>query len=460
MRFYSVRDIECLPQLQNLAPDDRFAMRVVARVFPFRVNNYVVEDLIDWENVPDDPLFRLTFPQRGMLDPRDFERLSEAVRTEAPVEDVAAIVDRIRLGVNPHPAGQMMENVPSIHGEPVPGMQHKYRESVLIFPSHGQTCHTYCTYCFRWPQIAGMDGFKFATDRAGRFLTYLREHDEVTDVLITGGDPMIMSAARLAAYVEPLLGPGFEHIQTIRIGTKSLAYWPYRFVSDRDTDDVLRLFERVVDADKHLALMAHYSHWRELSTPVSKEAVRRIRSTGAEIRTQSPIVRHVNDDPGVWARMWKEQVRLGCIPYYMFVERNTGASDHFSVPLYRAWRVYRGAYQRLSGLGRTVRGPVMSAYPGKVLVEGVSEVHGERVFVLSMIQSRVADQVRRPFFARFDPDAAWLTDLVPALGSDRFPFERDARDRLGAHRHDSGSWHRKRRSRARLLSIRPTDENA
>ena len=69
MRFYSARDIERLPQLQSLTPDDRLAMRVVARVFPFRVNNYVVEDLIDWGNVPDDPLFQLTFPQRGMLDP-------------------------------------------------------------------------------------------------------------------------------------------------------------------------------------------------------------------------------------------------------------------------------------------------------------------------------------------------------------------------------------------------------
>ncbi len=434
MRFYSARDIERLPQLQSLTPDDRLAMRVVARVFPFRVNNYVVEDLIDWGNVPDDPLFRLTFPQRGMLDPWDFERLSEAVRVEAPVEDVAAIVAGIRFGLNPHPAGQMQENVPSIHGDPVPGMQHKYRDSVLIFPSHGQTCHAYCTYCFRWPQFAGMDGFKFATDKTRLFLTYLREHDEVTDVLITGGDPMIMSAARLAEYVEPLLGAGFEHIQTIRIGTKSVAYWPHRFVSDGDADDVLRLFERVVASDKHLALMAHNSHWRELSTPVAREAIRRIRSTGAEVRTQCPIVRHINDDPGVWARMWKEQVRLGCIPYYMFVERNTGANQYFSVPLYRAWRVYRGAWQRLSGLGRTARGPVMSAYPGKVLVEGVAEVQGERVFVLSMIQSRLADQVGRPFFARFDPDAVWLTDLVPAFGKDRFPFEREMGYRLAARR--------------------------
>ena len=303
MRFYSARDIERLPQLQNLAPDDRFAMRVVARVFPFRVNNYIVENLIDWENVPDDPLFRLTFPQRGMLDTRDFERLSEAVRAEAPVEEVAAIVDGIRSSLNPNPAGQMQENVPSIHGDPVPGIQHKYRESVLIFPSHGQTCHAHCTYCFRWPQLTGMDSCKFATDKTRRFLAYLGEHDEVTDVLITGGDPMIMSAARLSAYIEPLLGAGFEHLQTIRIGTKSVAYWPYRFVTDGDADDVLRLFERVVAAGKHLALMAHYSHWRELSTPVAREAIRRIRSTGAEVRTQSPIVRHVNDDPGVWARM-------------------------------------------------------------------------------------------------------------------------------------------------------------
>jgi len=88
----------------------------------------------------------------------------------------------------------------------------------------------------------------------------------------------------------------------------------------------------------------------------------------------------------------------------------------------------------LSGLGRAARGPVMSAYPGKVLVEGVAEVHGERVFVLSMIQSRLADQVRRPFFARFDPDAVWLTDLVPAFGKDRFPFEREVGYRRAARR--------------------------
>src|SRR5262249_51013903 len=155
-----------------------------------------------------------------------------------------------------------------------------------------------------------------------------------------------------------LLGKDFDHVQTIRIGTKSLGYWPYRFLSGEDADDLLRLFERVVAAGKHLAVMAHVSHWKELAPDAAGEAIRRLRSAGAVIRTQSPLVRHVNDDAAVWGRVWKEQVRLGCIPYYMFVERDTGASRYFKVPLYRALEIYRDALGQNSGLGRTARGPV------------------------------------------------------------------------------------------------------
>jgi L-lysine 2,3-aminomutase len=236
---------------------------------------------------------------------------------------------------------------------------------------------------------------------------------------------MIMNARNLAAYLEPLLDPAFDHIQSIRLGTKSISYWPYRYLTDRDADDVLRLFEKVVNAGKHLAVMAHVNHWRELSTPASLKAIRRIRSTGAEIRTQSPLIRHINDDPVVWSRMWKEQVRAGCIPYYMFIERDTGSKRYFSVPLVRAWEIFQSAYQRVSGLARTVRGPSMSAYPGKIAVEGVADVQGEKVFVLSMLQSRYADNVKRPFFARFDPKATWLTDLKPAFGHTHFFFEQE-----------------------------------
>jgi hypothetical protein len=268
-----------------------------------------------------------------------------------------------------------------------------------------------------------MDDFKFATDQAQRFKEYIQSRKEITDVLFTGGDPMVMNARRLGTYIRPLLGPEFEHLATIRIGTKSVAYWPYRYVTDPDADEVLRLFEEIIASGKHLAVMGHYSHWRELETPIAREAIRRIRNTGAEIRTQSPVIRRINDDADVWKRMWQTQVDLGCIPYYMFVERDTGAKQYFSVPLDKTWRIYRSAVQRLSGLGRTARGPVMSAYPGKVCIDGVAEVRGERVFVLRLLQARNPEFVNRPFFARYDPTATWLNELKPAFGREAFFFE-------------------------------------
>jgi hypothetical protein len=112
------------------------------------------------------------------------------------------------------------------------------------------------------------------------------------------------------------------------------------------------------------------------------------------------------------------------IPYYMFVERDTGPQDYFSVPLARSYEIFRDAYATVSGLCRSVRGPSMSATPGKVCIDGVAEVAGEKVFVLRMLQARDPAQVGRPFFARFDPTATWLSDLKPAF-ADRFPYEQE-----------------------------------
>src|SRR5690606_24524444 len=215
-------------------------------------------------------------------------------------------------------------NVPSLDGRRLEGMQHKYRETVLLFPSQGQTCHAYCTFCFRWAQFVGMEALKFQTQETADLQAYLQRHREVTDVLVTGGDPLVMRTSALRAYLEPLLEGRFDHVQNLRIGTKSVAYWPQRFVTDPDADALLALFERIVAAGRHLAIMAHYNHPRELSTPIAQEAVRRIRNTGAQIRMQSPLVRHVNDDPRTWAELWQTGVKLGAIPYYMFVERDTG----------------------------------------------------------------------------------------------------------------------------------------
>ncbi|MCB9595827.1 MAG: lysine 2,3-aminomutase [Sandaracinaceae bacterium] len=421
------QDIDRIPQLAQLSPEQRDVLRAVAHVLPFRVSSHVLEALIDWSRVPEDPIYQLTIPQPGMLDARDLDRMVDLVRREAPRDAITAAAREIQLRMNPHPAGQLRLNVPTLDGERLEGMQHKYRETVLFFPSQGQTCHAYCTYCFRWAQFVALDELKFASRETESLTAYLRAHREVTDVLLTGGDPMVMKTKVLRRYVEPLLEPGLEHVQTIRIGTKAPAYWPYRFVTDPDADDLMRLFEEVVAAGKHLALMAHFSHPTELDPPVAEVAIQRIRATGAVVRCQAPLIRHVNDDADTWARMWERQVRLGAVPYYLFVERDTGPKHYFEVPLARALSIYRGAYQQVSGLGRTARGPSMSATPGKVLVDGVTQVAGEDVFVLRMVEGRDPSWAGEVFFAKYDPQAAWLDQLVPARGATEFFFERGLR---------------------------------
>ena len=424
MRFYGLKDLDKLPQLNRLSKEDLFATKVVSHVLPFRTNNYVVEELIDWDNIPNDPMFQLTFMQRDMLKPEHFNKIADLLIKDAPQEEIKKAANEIRFELNPHPAGQMTANVPTLEDhEPVQGVQHKYNETCLVFPSSGQTCHAYCTFCFRWAQFVGLTDLKFATDESMRFQQYIKQHKELSDVLFTGGDPMIMTLQKLEAYIEPLLQPEFSHIRNIRIGTKSISYWPYKYVTDKDADGVLRLFEKVVKSGKHLAIMAHFNHWVESSTPVAREAIRRIRDTGAEIRTQSPLIRNINDRSEVWARMWKDHVKNGMIPYYMFVERDTGAKRYFAVPLAKAFRIFRNAFIQVSGLSRTVRGPSMSATPGKVAIDGIAEINGEKVFVLNFLQGRNAEWCKRPFFAKYDEEATWLTQLKPAFGKTKFFFE-------------------------------------
>ena len=427
-KVYTQRDLGKIGQLERLSEQARFEMQVVSSVLPFRVNAYVINELIDWSRVPDDPIFQLTFPQRGMLAPAMFDRMADAIRQERPRQEIRAVANALRSELNPHPAGQLEMNVPlTPAGERLNGLQHKYRETVLFFPSQGQTCHSYCTFCFRWAQFVGDKELRMASTEASRLHSYLEQHLEVTDLLITGGDPMVMKTKHLKAYLEPLADPRFDHVQTIRIGTKALTFWPQRFVSDEDADELIAILARLVTAGKHIAIMAHYNHWQEMGTEIARRAIQRLRDTGAEIRSQGPLLAHINDNADDWARMWQTQVQLGIVPYYMFVERDTGARHHFEVPLAKAWSVYRGAMQKVSGLGRTARGPSMSAGPGKVEIQGVSEIQGEKVFVLRFIQGRNPDLVQRPFFARFDETAAWLDQLRPAFGEESFFFEQEYR---------------------------------
>jgi L-lysine 2,3-aminomutase len=177
------------------------------------------------------------------------------------------------------------------------------------------------------------------------------------------------------------------------------------------------LFEQIIRAGKNLAIQAHFNHPAELKTDAVKEAIKQIRATGAQIRTQSPLLKNINDKPEIWAEMWRKQVDLGCIPYYMFVARDTGSKRYFELPLDKCWNIFRKAYRQVSGLCRTVRGPSMSCEPGKIQVLGVQEVKGEKVYVLRFLQGRNAKWVDIPFFAKYDPEATVATERICRFSS-------------------------------------------
>jgi L-lysine 2,3-aminomutase len=408
-KAFGPRHIDEIASRYGLPAHLQETVRMISQVLPFRVNEYVLSSLIDWTNIPNDPIFQLVFPQPGMLSIEDEKRLSVLSGDPAAKLQLRETVQDIRSRLNPHPSGQKELNVPRLDGVELAGMQHKYRETVLYFPGQGQTCHAYCTYCFRWAQFVGDADLKFAAPDPSQLVEYLKVHPQVTDVLVTGGDPMVMSTERLRSHLEPLLA--IDSVRTIRIGTKSVAYWPQRFVTDQDADEVLWLFEKIVDSGRNLAVMGHFSHPRELETDIARRALQRIRSTGALVYGQAPLIGKVNDDADAWAELWRRELGAGVVPYYMFVERDTGPHDYFKVPLAQAVGIFQAAYRQLPGLARTVRGPVMSAKPGKVAVDGIEDTPQGKFFQLRLLQARDPELVGRPFRAHFSETASWVDEL-------------------------------------------------
>lgn len=403
--FFSISKFLGSPYASRLSSSEIKELQLLTKVFPFKVSKYVLDELIDWDNRHTDPIYRLTFPQKEMLLPEHWEMLKAA---KSFAEEKMA-VQTIRKQLNPHPDGQV-HNIPRIGDRLLGGLQHKYRETVLLFPAQGQTCHAYCTYCFRWAQFVNSGEHKFKTKEHKDLFDYLALHKEITDVLFTGGDPMWMPNNTLIDYFNVLLKPELNHVQSVRIGTKALAYHPQRFLGE-EGDALLKFFETMISKGKNIALMAHVSHWKELETKLVQQAIGRLLNVGVQIRTQAPLIKRINDSAEVWRDMWKIQVRLGMIPYYMFIERDTGAQHYFSVPLARAYQIFTEAYSKVSGLAKTVRGPSMSAWPGKILIDGVVGQGDTKHFLLKFIQCRNPQLINKPFYAKFDEKATWLDEL-------------------------------------------------
>jgi len=416
---------EKFPRLKPKLKD----IKMSSLIFPFKASPYLVEELIDWEmegEISDDPFYRLVFPTMDMLSAEHRALLEETCKDdETDPFELKAVVERIREDLNPHPAGQKELNANKKGMEELTGVQHKYAETVLFFAAAAQTCHAYCTYCFRWAQFIGDSDLRFAQKDAGSLFDYLAAHEEVSDILFTGGDPMFMTTKLIAQYFEPFKDPAFlPHVKNLRIGTRALTFWPQRFTTDKDADELMTLLREVKEVGgRHVAIMSHLGHVRELQTDKVRHAIHRLKQeAGVIIRSQSPVMRGINDNAEVWAAKWREEVRLGIVPYYMFKARDTGAQAFFDVPLVRAQKLYADAIRSTSGLCRTARGPSMSCTPGKVEVVGVQNILGQDAFVLRFLQCRDESWIGKVFFAKLDTKAVWFDDLE-ALPGMQLPWE-------------------------------------
>ena len=130
----------------------------------------------------------------------------------------------------------------------------------------------------------------------------------------------------------------------------------------------------------------------------------------------------MNDDADSLVNLWNKEVELGIVPYYLFNHRDTGAVKYFGVPLARSLDIFQAARERVSGLAHTLRGPVMSTTPGKILIEGLASIQNRQVFVLKLLQARDPSWTRHIFFAEYDEQALWIDDLKPALNLS-YPFD-------------------------------------
>lgn len=407
MRYinYNRSNILKAKQVQKLSRESIETIQALSYIFPFKVNNYVL-NLINWDNYIDDPIFRMTFPHQDMLSQGAFSRLMDLYKAGDAIE-LKKFALSLQKELNPNPASQIQLNRPDFRGHILSGLQHKYKNTVLYFPKEGQTCHAYCTYCFRWPQFFSKHE-KFRNTDLQELIDYVSGNDQISDVIITGGDALFMSFKQLERILNSLVK--IEHLKNIRLGTKVCAYWPYRFITDIDSTSLLNLMEKISKSGKHLAFMSHYSHAAELKTKEAMDAIRLIRNSGVTIRSQAPIIKHVNDTAQDWVDMWNEQLKLGIIPYYCFIERNTGPYDYFKIPLIECLDIYQTALKSMSGLAKTVRGPIMSCSPGKIQIIGVLG-NGKYRFILKFIQARNSSLVDKCFLASGTESSTWISDL-------------------------------------------------
>jgi KamA family protein len=356
--MYKPKYITNLDQITEIPAGERKKLKEVTEKFMFRTNEYY-QKLINWDD-PDDPIRRIVIPNQA--------ELATWGRLDASDEEKYAVI---------------------------PGLEHKYEFTVLLLVN--DFCSAYCRFCFR--KRIFMDVNDEVIRDATTGINYIREHPKVNNVLLTGGDPLIMSTDELENIIRPLRE--IEHVQIIRIGTKVPAYNPHRILNDPSLID---LFHKYSTDEKKIYIMAHFNHPREL-TREAIEGMNRLRETGAVTVNQTPLIRGVNDNPNVLAELFNKLSYIGIPPYYLFICRPTLGNKTYAIPIEEAFEIFEQARMKCSGLAKRSR-LVMSHSTGKIEIVGQTK---NRVYFRYHRAANPQEKARFMIFKR-NPNAYWYDD--------------------------------------------------
>lgn len=357
----AVKYIRRLDQIPQLSDEEKQQLAAVAEKFAFRANDYYLS-LIDWDN-PQDPIRQLVIPHA--------QELSDWGELDASNEQAITVAR---------------------------GVQHKYVDTVLLLCN--EVCGAYCRYCFR--KRLFMNDNDEATNDVSAGIEYIRQHPEVTNVLLTGGDPLLLSTRRLREIIGQLCQ--IPHVRIVRIGSKMPAFNPYRILDD---DDLLALFRQHSTPDHRIYLMAHFDHPAEL-TEVAMAGIDACLRNALICVNQCPLIRGINDDPETLSELFERLSFVGAPQYYLFQGRPTAGNEPYELPIVTGWQIFQQAIQSGSGLARRARF-CMSHATGKVEVLAVDERH----IYTRYHQARDMANVGRFMVFQRDEAAYWLDQLQP-----------------------------------------------
>jgi len=347
-----------IEQLEHLSEQKKAQLKKVTDKFAFRSNEYYLS-LIDWDD-PNDPIRTIIIPHTRELD--QWGRLD-------PSDEKAYTI--------------------------IPGLEHKYNSTALFLVSN--VCDGICRYCFR--KRVFIEPQKEYLRNLPAAIQYISRHHEITNILLTGGDPLMLTTSKLENIIQKLRE--IEHVQIIRIGTKVPAFNPYRITEDSTLPEMI---EKYSTNRKKIYVMTHFIHPREL-TDVSVQAIHILQKAGAITANQMPLIRGVNDNPQVLADLLAKLSFIGAVPYYIFQCRPALGNKAYTVPVEQGYEIIEQAKSLVSGLAKRARF-VISHSSGKIEVAGLTK---DYVHFKYLRAANDQDSGRYLVFKR-NPSACWFDD--------------------------------------------------